>query len=141
VRELGTMIGNAVAPAGNVRPLPPASPASYTQTPRPTSTFSFAGTEAPKSGGVLNRLMGRPAPPSAPPDQPAGIAASVEEFLQARLLGSSEFAQRSIHIRPSLDHGIKIEVDSRYYDSIDEVDDPAIREYLLGMMREWEARQ
>ncbi|MBX3081271.1 MAG: hypothetical protein KF716_06520 [Anaerolineae bacterium] len=139
VRELSAMIGGVVAPQGSIRPLPPASP--MPPMPRPASNFSFSGSESPKSGGVLNRLMGRPAAPPPASDQPAGIAASVEEYLQSRLLGSPEFAQRSIHIRPSLDHGIKIEVDNRYFDSIAEVDDPAVRDYLLTMMREWESRQ
>ena len=90
---------------------------------------------------MINRLMGRSAAPPPANAEPAGIAASVEEYLQNRLPASPEFAQRGIHVRPSLDHGIKIEVDGRFYEGIDEVPDEAVREFLLTVMREWEARQ
>jgi hypothetical protein len=143
VRELSAMIGASVAPVqrGTIQPLPPATPPPYAQAPRPATNFSFAGSEQPKSGGMVNRLMGRPAAQPPANAEPAGIAASVEEYLQNRLPASPEFAQRGIHVRPSLDHGIKIEVDGRYYDGIDEVDDEAVREFLFTVMREWEARQ
>lgn len=78
-------------------------------------------------------------PPTAVP--PGGIVGSVEEFLQTKLSVSPQFAARSIHIRPSHDHGIKIDVDGHYYDRIDEVVDPDVREFLFSLMREWEARQ
>ena len=145
VRELGTLISGVVAPAprGTIQPLPPASPATPQPyaTSRPPTNFSFASSEAPKSGGMINRLMGRPTAPPPASNEPAGIAASVEEYLQNRLPASPEFAQRGIHVRPSLDHGIKIELDGRFYDGIDEVPDDSVRDFMFTVMREWEARQ
>jgi hypothetical protein len=35
---------------------------------------------------------------------------------------------------------VRIEVDGHYYDAIDDVVDPDVREFLFAMMREWEAR-
>ncbi|MBO9308514.1 MAG: hypothetical protein J7551_01890, partial [Chloroflexi bacterium] len=68
------------------------------------------------------------------------IAEQIEEFLQARLLASPQFSTRSIHVRPTPDHGVRIEVDGRFYDTVAEVIDPDVREFLMTIMREWEAR-
>jgi len=70
----------------------------------------------------------------------AGIADAVEEFLQFKLSNTPQFAERSIHIRSGRDHAISIEVDGHYYNRIGDVVDPDVRDFLLGMMREWEAR-
>jgi hypothetical protein len=143
VRELSAMISGQPSSTGGMRPLTPLPPtpgALPPLPPRPANSYTTT-PEPMKAPGMLNRLMGRPPAPSALPDSPTGIADSVEEYLQTRLVSSPEFARRSIHIRPSLDHGIKIEVDGRYFDGINEVSDDAVRDYLLAMMREWEARQ
>jgi len=35
---------------------------------------------------------------------------------------------------------VRIEVDGHYFDAIGDVIDPDVRDFLLAMMREWEAR-
>lgn len=109
--------------------------------PKPVSASSTpslsAPTPTPVAESTRRGLFGRSKP--AEPEQPSGIAVQIEEFLQARLL-DSPFSTRSIHIRPTLDHGVRIEVDGHFYDSIAEVIDPDVREFLTNIMREWEAR-
>jgi hypothetical protein len=152
VRELWNMVNSGGAKAtGTIQPLPPAGAVP------PPADNSMVGMKA-RAAGLLNG-----APPAEPPakgnrlsqgiravvgggsstpasSEPAGIAGAVEEFLQFKLSTTPQFASRSIHIRPSHDHGIKIEVDGRYFDSIGEVFDADVREYLLSIMKEWEAR-
>ena len=121
VRTLSSMIG-----------LPSAAPRKAVPAPSSPS-FNTPVAEPPKRG-----LFGKAKP--AEPEQPSGIANQIEDFLQTRLLTSPEFAARSIHVRPTLDHGVRIEVDGHFYDSVAEVIDPDVREFLAAMMREWEAR-
>jgi hypothetical protein len=119
VRTLSAMIAAPVAP------------------PKPLSTPSAPPLSAPSPEPPKRGLFGKPKP--AEPEPSGGIADQIEEFLQARLL-NSPFSTRSIHIRPAPDHGVRIEVDGHFYDSIAEVIDPDVREYLTNIMREWEAR-
>ncbi len=121
VRTLSAMIGLPSSVPGK------AIPASS------APSFSTPVTEPPKRG-----LFGKPKP--AEPEPPGGIADQVEAFLQERLLASPRFSTRSIHVRPTLDHGVRIEVDGHFYDSVSEVIDPDVREFLMNIMREWEAR-
>ena len=51
-----------------------------------------------------------------------------------------QYSMRSIHIRPASDGGVRIEVDNRAYESIADVPDADVRDFLMGLMREWEAR-
>lgn len=71
----------------------------------------------------------------------AGIAEQIEELLQFRLGQTPIFQQRSIHVRPNFDGSLRIQVDGRFYEHVDEVVDVDVREFLQGVIREWEARQ
>lgn len=100
-----------------------------------TRTATYEAAESKPKRSVFGRRG-----TTAEPESPAGIAEAVEEFLQFKLLAHPEFAVRSIHIRPSHDQGVIIEVDGHYYESIGDIVDPDVREFLAAMMREWEAR-
>ncbi len=69
------------------------------------------------------------------------MAAQIEELLQVRLLQNQEYKGRSIHIRPSTDGGVVIVVDGTYYDGVGDVDEEGVQEFILEVIREWEARQ
>ena len=69
------------------------------------------------------------------------MAEQIEELLQLRLTATPELAQRSIHIRPALDGGVRIEVDGKFYEGVGDVADQHIREFIQSTIREWEARQ
>jgi len=121
VRALSAMIN-----APSVAPRKPQSAGSSPPASAPV-------VEPPKRG-----LFGKAKP--AEPQPEVSIAEQIEEFLQARLLASPQFSTRSIHVRPTPDHGVRIEVDGRFYDTVAEVIDPDVREFLMTIMREWEAR-
>ena len=65
----------------------------------------------------------------------------IEELLQFRLAATPELAQRSIHLRPAHDGGVRIEIDGSFFEGVGEVPDNQIREFIQSTIREWEARQ
>jgi len=153
VRELWNMVNSNGAPRPAAVPPPP--PESGTL-PAPEGSVGMKArigllkeqppAEEPPRPNVL-RQIGRtvsgqnPAPPRMEPIGTGGIADAVEEFLQYKLTGHPEFSHRSIHIRPSIDGGVRIEVDGNSYQGIGDVVDPDVREFLFSVMKEWEARQ
>jgi len=72
---------------------------------------------------------------------PKSIADQIEELLQYRLQQSPHYARRSIHIRPALDGGVRVEVDGRFFDGVGDVADAGVKEFILSVVQEWEARQ
>jgi hypothetical protein len=136
VRELWSMINGT--PGRSTGTAPTASEAPGGLKARVTKTDS-----QPQKPGRLQKLTQQVLGQSTTqqPEPAGGIADAVEEFLQARLAASPQFAARSIHIRLSHDHGVSIEVDGHYYNAIDEVIDPDVRDFLFAIMKEWEARQ
>lgn len=75
------------------------------------------------------------------PPAMGGIADQIEELLQYRLSQTPIFTHRSIHVRPAAGGAIRIEVDGRFYEAIDQVVDVDVREFIQQVIREWEARQ
>lgn len=148
VRELNTMAGGA--PIRNTNTVP-AIKDSGMVIPGPGATTSdmkarlgkLQVPEPEAKPGFIKSITGRGKKEDAKGQQsaPHGIADAVETFLQFKLSNTPEFATRSIHIRPTPDHGLRIEVDGHFYEAITDVVDPDVREFLLNMMREWEARQ
>ncbi len=68
------------------------------------------------------------------------IAAAIEAYLQHKLRLTADYEGRSIHIYPSPDGGVSIEVDGEYYDSVGDVADPAVRGFLQTTIQEWQDR-
>lgn len=138
VRDLMNIAGiNAGSASGSSAPAP---------SPRSTSSFAPAAVSplppaSPKPVGVLDRVVRRGSGKQEQDDQPPGIAASVEEYLQLRLVGTPHLVSRNIHVRPSPDQGIRIEVDGQFYDSVDAVADADVREFLQTVMAEWASKQ
>jgi hypothetical protein len=79
--------------------------------------------------------------PSAEPIPEINIAGSIEAFLQHKLSITPEYSGRSIHVRPAMHGAVKIEVDGVFYDSVGEVEDEEVRQYLAATIEEWQARQ
>lgn len=119
-------------PSTGGEPYRPAPPVPSTLPPAPPAEPAPA-----RRGGLFRRGQQED---ETPAEQPP-IAEQVEELLQTRLAQSPEFASRSIHIRPALDGGIRIEIDGRTYEGIGDVDDEPIRAFLQETVRQWEARQ
>lgn len=95
--------------------------------------------------GAMFRQMTRAAMGQNPatPDMntPLTIADQIEELLQARLVDLPSFRGRTIHVRPSLEGGVRIEIDGQFYDGIGAVEDPDVRALLGEVVREWESKQ
>jgi hypothetical protein len=112
---------------------PPAEPSPDMPTPPPITT----GPPGPRPS-VLRRST---AEPEEEEEGPKTIADQIEELLQYRLTLTPTLSNRSIHIRPAPDGGVRIEVDGQWYGGVDDVEDAEIREFIRSTIREWEARQ
>jgi hypothetical protein len=120
-----------------------------TQAPRATISPATGKDEAPPPPSLgpvsMFRQMGRAAigqtPTTPEVSAPQTIADQIEDLLQARLAKLPSFQGRTIHVRPSVDGGVRIEIDERFYDGIGDVDDPDVRALLGDVVREWESKQ
>ncbi len=79
--------------------------------------------------------------PSAEPIPEINVAGSIEAFLQHKLAQSVDYSGRSIHVRPALHGAVTIEVDGVFYDSVGDVADDEVRQYLAATIAEWQSRQ
>ena len=68
------------------------------------------------------------------------IAGAIEAYLQYKLRNTPEYAGRSIHIYPSPDGGVSIEVEGRYYDAVGDIEDTEMREFIATAIQEWQDR-
>jgi hypothetical protein len=114
-------------------PPPMAGPPPESPTPPPITT----GPPGPRPS-VLRRGA---AEPEEAEEGPKTIADQIEELLQYRLTLTPALSDRSIHIRPAVDGGVRIEVDGRWYGGVDDVEDADIQAFIRSTIHEWEARQ
>lgn len=89
----------------------------------------------------MRRVAMGQTPEPVEPVPERSIAEEIEELLQERLRGLSEFAGREIHVRPALHGGVSIEVDGVFYEGVGEVADEAVRALLTEVVRAWEKGQ
>jgi hypothetical protein len=68
---------------------------------------------------------------------PGSIVEEIEAILVKRLVGSP-FEGRSIHMRPGLHGGAHIDVDGHGYESIEDIADPVVKDFLKTVIAEWE---
>jgi hypothetical protein len=68
------------------------------------------------------------------------IAGAIEAYLQYKLRNTPDYQGHSIHIYPSPDGGVSIEVEGRYYDAVGDIEDTEIREFIAGAIQEWQDR-
>ena len=159
VRELWQMVNGSTA--NRTLANPPASSnaslnaggASVANVPLPTggtsSLFNRVGAlnpppeidpDASKPRGILRGATRQTGTTPAAARRPS-IGDAVEDYLQFKLSTTAQFQARSIHVRPAVDGGVRIEVDGHYYDGVGDVVDADVRDFLLATLREWEARQ
>lgn len=84
-----------------------------------------------------------PTPPAAEPepdDAPTDLAGQIEMYLQRKLQTAPKMAGRGIHVHSAPAGGVRIEVDGQFYESVDDVEDAAVRQYLQQTIAEWQAR-
>lgn len=69
------------------------------------------------------------------------IAAAIEAYLQHKMNYTPAFRGRNIHVTSSPDGGVRIQVDGRQYETVDEVEDETVRAFLAETIQEWQDRQ
>lgn len=135
-------IDNAPAPAVDP-PIPAPVPPPPAPAARRASVYEPAPGDLPKfrmpDGPPVKPKRGKR--PIAEPIPEINIAGSIEAFLQHKLARTPEYDHRSIHVVPAVHGGVKIEVDGTFYDSVGEVADLTVRQFLTATIEEWQARQ
>ncbi|MCU0511031.1 MAG: hypothetical protein MUE40_00505 [Anaerolineae bacterium] len=74
-----------------------------------------------------------------PPD--LDIPSAIEAYLQYKIQYTPEFQQQDIHVRRALDGGVRIQVGSTFYDSVEDVTQPEVKQFLKETIAEWQERQ
>jgi hypothetical protein len=156
MRELAQVASKPAAPASESPAVPPAgapapveeepSPAAPQPAPRRTAPPPDPGMPAPgllpsfklEDNPLQKRRRGEKFEPKPVPE--INIAGAIESYLQHKLYLTGEFSGRSIHIYPAPDGGVSIEVDGQYFESVADVSDVAVRNFLSETIQEWQDR-
>jgi hypothetical protein len=103
----------------------------------------------PKQNAPPARPAPQPAPePRAPETRapaphtdtsPDDLAGQIDMFLQRKLQTEPELAARGIRIHSAAGGGVRIEVDGQFYESVGDVEDEAVRQYIQQTIAEWQA--
>ncbi len=88
------------------------------------------------SGGLFSRPKFE-----AAPTPELNIAAAIEAYLQHKLNHTPEYTGRDIHVHSAPGGGVRIQVDSSFFEAVSDVSDPEIREFLSATIQEWQDRQ
>lgn len=126
----------AAAPAAATPPVEmPSAPPLSAYEPAPGDLPKFKMPEGPP---IKPKRGQRPA---AEPIPEINIAGAIEAFLQHKLTKLPQYSSRSIHVRPAVHGGVQIEVDGVYFESVSEIEDAAVRQFLTSTIEEWQSRQ
>lgn len=98
--------------------------------------FRLSDAAPPPKSGLFRRRKGE----TPPPVPELNIADAIEAYVQHRLQLTPELANRKVHIHPSSDGGVVIEADGVFYDTVDEVQDETVRQFLRLAIAEWQNR-
>jgi hypothetical protein len=168
MRELAQVVGKPVSQSAATAPAVESEPTEV-EPPAQTevSTPSLADLMQPEQPSVPKPRPSAPPPPSGvmPGDLPSfklddnpferpkrgkkldlkpvpelNIAGAIEAYLQYKISHTPEYHSRSIHIYPSPDGGVSIEVDGHFYDSVGDIPDTETREFIAGAIQEWQER-
>ncbi|MBN2470447.1 MAG: hypothetical protein JXN59_06970 [Anaerolineae bacterium] len=90
-------------------------------------------------GNMRRMIPGTPAEVSL--DQPVGFADQVEAILQLKLLSSAEYRDRDLHVRSTPGGGVEIEVDSKVYEAVGDIEDEGVRAFVQSAIQDWERQQ
>jgi hypothetical protein len=69
------------------------------------------------------------------------IAASIEAYLQHRLLQTPGYAGRRWHVHAAPDGGVRIQIEDRFFEAVSDIDDPEARAFIQQAIQEWQDRQ
>lgn len=68
------------------------------------------------------------------------IADAIEEYLQYKLSMTPHFQSRNIHIRSGFGGGVRIDVDGKTYEFVDEIEDKEAQAFIKQAIDEWQER-
>ena len=77
----------------------------------------------------------------SPPIPEVNIGEAIEAYLQHKLRYTQAYNDRRIHVHPTPDGGVSIEVDGAFYDAVGDVTDAEVRAFLAATIQEWQERQ
>jgi hypothetical protein len=132
---LGASNGTAKAPPPMPAPAPVKPPVVAANVPLPGDLPKFKLPDSPPTPPKRGR---KPAPEPIPE---INIANAIEAFLQHKLSMTPEYSTRNIHVRPASHGGVHIEVDDKLYDTVGDVEDQSVRDFLTSTIAEWQSRQ
>jgi hypothetical protein len=158
VRDLTAMLRTAAEPPPKAAPKPaPPLKAAATAPPAEEETDEpdqpakklapppVNGELPSMAPGTMFKQMGRVAmgyKPEPLDEAPAlSIPDQIEQVLQKHLADLPEYADRSIHVRPSPFGGVRIEVDGQFYEGVGDVADEKVRALIQSAVQEWEQHQ
>lgn len=78
--------------------------------------------------------------PDIQPTPELDIAGAIEAYLQHKLKHTPDYTGRSIHVYPSPDGGVRIEVDGQFYDGVGDIRDDTVRAFMQQTIQEWQDR-
>lgn len=138
--EADTAPGEEPAPA----PEPPAfksappPPLPDGQIPGALPSFTLEDNKPkPAKKGLFG--LGRPKYEFEPVPE-VDIASAIEDYLQYKLRHTPEFADHDLHVRSAPGGGVTIQVNDRFYNAVDDIEDPTIRAFMLQTIQEWQER-
>lgn len=118
--------------------LEPEKPPADQDTPGALPDYKALGAsdKVVKSGGILrrNKLELTPLPE-------LNIAAAIEAYLQHRLGATRRFLGRRIHVHSAPGGGVRIEVDGTFFESVNDIEDDEVRDFIAATIQEWQDRQ
>jgi hypothetical protein len=125
------------APPPLRRPSMPPPPAADGKMPGDLPRFSMDSEPqvVKKRGGLLGRKKTQFVPVPE-----LDLAGAIEAYLQHKLRHTPEYDGRSIHVHPSPDGGVAIEVDGTFYDTVGDVAETDVRGFLSATIQEWQER-
>lgn len=128
-------------PPPKATPPPPAAPSTAPQTPPPPPRAYSTMPEPEPLGSffdnVKKAIQTRGKTPGPAPEPPS-IAEQIEAHLQYRIATTPQFQGRSFHIHAAPYGGVRIEIDGLFYEAVSDINDDAVREFILTVIREWE---
>lgn len=126
--------------------MPPSTPVK-TIPPPPQPDGSMPGDlpsfKLDDNAPVIKRkgLFGRKTEIQIEPVADLDIGGAVESYLQHKLRHTPEYSGRKFHIRNTIGGGLQIQVDDRFYEAVDEIEDADVRAFISETIREWHERQ
>ncbi|MGJ3237681.1 MAG: hypothetical protein ACFE0Q_03145 [Anaerolineae bacterium] len=88
-------------------------------------------------------FMGRIKPRKIKPEERVeelSIAEAIEAYLQYKIDHTPAFQNRGIHIRSAFGGGVRIDVDGKSYEFVDEIEDDQARAFIKQAIDEWQDR-